>query len=75
MTRRTAPLPALTRDMTAKLLRDYSCAWCGVVTRVEVLEQVDGDRVCPACAEQEHREQERREGEYTGPVHEAEGWK
>ena len=68
-------LPKLTRDAFAKVLRDYSCAWCGVVTRAEVLEHVDGDRVCPTCADEEHAKQEAAENDYRGPVHEAEGWK
>lgn len=71
---RRAAAPELTRDMLAKTLRDYSCAWCGVATRVEVLEDFDGDRVCPSCADEEHAAREADEGAYTGPVHEAEGW-
>ena len=68
------PAPKLTRDACAKVLRHYACAWCGVVTRAEVLEELDGDRVCPGCADEEHAAREADEGAYTGPVHEAEGW-
>ena len=73
MTAVRKPLPALTRDAFAKTLANYACAWCGVATRTEVLEDVEGDRVCPACVDAEHAERER--DEYRGPVHEAEGWK
>ena len=68
-------LPKLTRDAFAKVLRDYACAWCGVVTRAEVLEHVDGDRVCPECADREHAEREAEENAYNGPLYLEEGWK
>jgi hypothetical protein len=71
----TRPARKQTRDMTAKLLAHYACAWCGVVTRAEVLESAEGDRVCPACMDAEHAESEREDECYDGPVHEAEGWK
>jgi len=70
----TRPARKQTRDMTAKLLQHYACAWCGVVTRAEVLESVEGDRVCPACVDAEHAGAERVEC-YDGPVHVVEGWK
>jgi hypothetical protein len=76
MNRPARKLPAPTRDMTAKLLQHYACAWCGVATRTEVLEDVEGDRVCPACVDAEHAENERAEELACGPValSESEGW-
>jgi rubrerythrin len=61
--RKPANAPTQTRDAFAKVLAHYACAWCGVVTHADVLEDVEGDRVCPACADAEHREQEAREGD------------
>lgn len=66
-------VPVQTRDAFAKVLQNYACAWCGVATRTEVLEDVEGDRVCPACVDAEHAASE--QDEYRGPVHEAENWK
>lgn len=68
MTRAARKLPALTRDAFAKLLQHYACAWCGVATRTEVLEDVEGDRVCPACVDAEHAEREREDERACGPV-------
>lgn len=51
-------IPALTRDAFAKPLARYRCAWCGVATLREALELVEGDHVCPGCADEAHRESE-----------------
>ena len=63
MTAARKQLPAQTRDAFAKTLKHYACAWCGVSTRAEVLEGIEGERVCPACVDEDHREQEAREGD------------
>jgi hypothetical protein len=63
MTAARKPLPTQTRDAFAKVLRHYACAWCGVVTHAEVLEDVEGERVCPACVDEDHREREALEGD------------
>jgi hypothetical protein len=76
MTRTAHKLPTQTRDAFAKVLQHCACAWCGVATRTEVLEDVEGDRVCPACVDAEHTENERAEELACGPValSESEGW-
>jgi hypothetical protein len=67
--------PALTRDAFAKVLRHYACAWCGVSTRAEVLEGIEGERVCPACVDEDHREREALEGDGRPvAISESEGW-
>jgi hypothetical protein len=75
MNRPARNVPAETRDAFAKVLRHYACAWCGVTTRVEVLESIDGDRVCPGCADEEHAARERADEQYDGPVHVVEEWR
>jgi hypothetical protein len=47
---------------------------CDVCMPVTLCEQAeDGVWLCRECADKEHREREA--AEYSGPVHEAEGWK
>lgn len=51
-----------------------ACAHCGVIHDRDALEACEGELVCGACGDAEHKAREAEDGAYTGPIHLAEGW-